>query len=284
MHFAALTTTTFALLGSTLAAPLAEPEPVTLPAPASVQQQIITLQNQIVYLANDIVQSNAANAKKDFSAGLTQFTTLGKAVLIPAGYACPPITANGRPTEKNTVLEFLQDSQSSLQDLSLKLQTPLARPKKINADFCSALADYRLVQYYATDLVGTKPSSLVSALAAAPVFDLTRFESTYLNGLIALEALIAALNTAGADAKTAMRSAQVAIANYETAAVLRRGECAQYKTAAPTSAKEAMKQVQTIETDVQKAFADKKALNGKAFDDFCRIDAFVVSVNSFVGA
>lgn len=284
MHFAALTTTIFALLGSALAAPLAEPEPVALPAPASVQQQIITLENQIVYLANDIVQSNAGAAKQHFSAGLAQFTNLGKAVLTPAGYTCPPLTANGRPTEKNTVLEFLQDSQSSLQSLSLKLQNPLARPKKINNDFCSALADYRLVEYYATNLVATKPSSLVSSLAATPLFDLPKFESTYLSAQIALEALIAALNTPGADNKTAMRNAQLAVTNYKTAAVLRRGECAQYKIAAPKGVKEAVRQVQTVETEVQKAFADKKAGNGKAFEDFCRIEAFMVSVNSFVGA
>lgn len=283
MHFSTITAASLVLLGSTMAAPVAEPEPIALPAPASVQQQIVTLENQIVYLANDIVQSNSANGKKDYAAGDSQFRALGKKVLS-AGYTCPPSTAMGRPTEKNTVLEFLQSSQEDLQDLSLKLQNPKARPMKINNDFCSAYANYQLTEYYIDNLLGASVSSLSLAVAAAPVFDLTKYETTYLATQVALEALIAALNTAGADTKTAMRNAQLAVANYQTAAVLRNGECPLLNIVAPTTAKQAIKQVQGIETDVQKAFSDKKAKNGKAFDDFCRINSFMVSVNSFVGA
>ena len=285
MYFSTLTTVSVALLGTTLAAPVANPEPVALPAPASVQNQIINLENRIVYLANSIVQSNAPAAKSDWAAGNAQFTTLGKSVLTPSDYSCPPLTANGRPTDKNTVLEFLQTTQEDLADLSLKLQNPNARPKRINNDFCAAYANFKLTQYYAEEIVGSAPSALSLALAAKPVFDLSKYESTYLSSQIALEALIAALNTAGADTKTAMKNAQLAIGNYKTAAVLPKGgECPQLKIAAPKTAEEAIKQVQRIETDVQKAFDDKKAKNGKAFDDFCRIEAFLASVNSFVGA
>lgn len=283
MIFSTITAFSLALLGSTLAAPLADPEPIALPAPASVQQQIITLQNQIVYLANDIVQSNAAAAKTDYAAANTQFQALSK-VVLSAGYTCPPLTANGRPTEKNTVFEFLQTSQSGLQNLSLKLQNPKARQGRINNDLCSAYANLQLTEYYATTSITTSTSSLSAALAAAPVFDLTKFESTYLASQVALEALIAALNTAGADTKTAMKNALLAIKNYQTAAVLRAGQCPAVKIVAPKNAKEAIKMVQGVEVDVQRAFADKKALNGKAFDDFCRIDSFMVAINSFVGA
>lgn len=279
MHFSTITAASLALVGSAMAAPA----PVALPAPASVQQQVITLENQIVYLANDIVQSNAANAEKDYAAGDSQFKALSTAVLSP-GYTCPPSTAMGRPTEKNTVLEFLQTAQGSLQNLSLKLQNPKARPQKINNDLCNAYSAYKLTEYYVDEIISTSVSSLSLAVAATPKFDLTKYETTYLASLVSLEALISALNTAGSDTKTAMKNAQLAIKNYQTAAVLRDGECPLLNIVAPKNAKQAIKQVQGIETDVQKAFSDKKALNGKAFDDFCRINSFLVSVNSFVGA
>lgn len=279
MQFTTVTAASLALLGSAVAAPA----PIALPAPASVQQSIITLENTIVYISNDIVQSNAANGKKDYTTADSQFKSLEK-VVLSSGYTCPPSTANGRPTDKNTVLEYLQTAQSDLQDLSLKLQNPKARPMKINNDLCNAYAAFSLTEYYIDSVLGGSTSSLSLAVAAAPTFDLTKYETTYLAAQVALEALISALNTVGSDTKTAMNNAQLAIENYQTAAVLRAGECPVVKIAAPKNAKEAIKQVQTVETEVQKAFSDKKALNGKAFDDFCSINSYLVSVNSFVGA
>lgn len=119
-----------ALAGSAAAAP-------THP---KIQAQILALENQIVTVINDIVQSSP-NLKNDWNAGATQFGTLANKLDGPQ--PCSIFTP-GTPKNAEQAIRALQTSQTNLMLLSLDLQNPANSIEEgdLHADVCTALQYY----------------------------------------------------------------------------------------------------------------------------------------------
>jgi hypothetical protein len=137
---AAFIATTFALASSAFAAP-------THP---KLQQSILTLENQILYVINDITQSSS-NLKADYATGVAQFGVLANKLQGPL--PCAPFVP-GHPSTKKQAITALQTSQTSLMQLSLDLQNPENSIPEgdLHPDVCQALDYYAAVANFVADL------------------------------------------------------------------------------------------------------------------------------------
>ena len=123
--------TAFALVGSAIAAP----------TPAQMlQESIIMLENQIVYVINDMVQSSA-NLKSDYAKGMTEFEALVKK--LEGSMPCAASTV-GQPSTMMQAINDLHMSQENLILLSLALQNPGAAGE-VPMDVCKAWDCYAAV-------------------------------------------------------------------------------------------------------------------------------------------
>ncbi|KAF7186597.1 hypothetical protein HII31_12006 [Pseudocercospora fuligena] len=264
--------------------------PVQLPASQNTQVQIINLQATIVNLSDDIVKTNRAKAKSDYNSADTQFTNIGKIVKTPTSYQCPPPTSNGRITSAENALTALNTTQTQLSTLALHLQDTASSTKLINSDFCSAYSNLESINYYITSILGT-PSNGASNLAittssSSTGYDANKLDQTYQSSLVALEALIAALNITGASqqSKDAFNKVEAALETYGQAANPGVGSCPLIKLGGVETRQEAVDAVKNVELQVQEVYADIRAQNGEAHGDFCKINAYMTGVKGFVGA
>ncbi|KXS99093.1 hypothetical protein AC578_3523 [Pseudocercospora eumusae] len=286
-----------AVFGLASAAPHANPEaepapvPVQLPASQNTQVQIINLQATIVKLADDIVKTNQDKAKNDYNTAKTQFTNIGNIVKTPTSYQCPPPTSNGRISSAENALIALNTTQNHLSTLSLHLQDTASSNALINSDFCSAYSNLKSINYYIFSILGT-PSNGASnspiSLSASPGYDANKLDQTYQSSLVALEALIAALNITGASpqSKDAFQKAEIALESYAQAANHPDvGNCAlKTKIRGVRTRQDAVEFVYVVERTVQEVYVDVRAQNGEVEGDFCKIDAYMKGVGGFVGA
>lgn len=138
MKTAAIVSATLALAGSSIAAPA--------PSRATMQNQILTLEVQILNVINDIVQSST-NLVNDYNTGLTQFSTLSNELDGPL--PCAPFVP-GRPSTKKQAIKALQTSQEGLMQLSLDLQNPALTIKNsdFHGDVCTALDYYVAISQF----------------------------------------------------------------------------------------------------------------------------------------
>lgn len=269
---------------------LASAVPVQLPASSNTQVQIINLQATIVNLADDIVKTNQAKAKSDYDSANTQFTNIGNIVKTPTSYQCPPPTSNGRITSAENALIALNATQNGLSTLSLHLQDKASSNNLINSNFCSAYSNLQSISYYITSILGT-PSNGASNLAittssSSTGYDSNKLDQTYQSSLVALEALIAALNITGTSqqSKDAFTKAEDALETYGQAANPGVGSCPLIKIGGVETRQKAVDAVKNVELKVQEVYADTRAQNGEAHGDFCKITAYMTGVKGFVGA
>lgn len=156
MKLAAITAA-LALAGSTLAAPYpqtnttlaaqAAPAAAAAPAPrTNIQNQIQTLEIQIVNVINDIVQSSST-LSSNYETGTNQFAALTQKLQGPQ--PCGVFTP-GKPSSKKRAVASLNSAQQSLMQLSLDLQNPANKipAGDFHADVCTAWGYYGAVQYY----------------------------------------------------------------------------------------------------------------------------------------
>jgi len=132
--------TALALAGSAFAAPAPN---------VALQKDIQTLEITILNVMNDIVQLNKAGLKKDYATGTSEFAALIPKVSGPQ--SCSPFVP-GRPNTADGAVKFLQQSQLSLQQLSLDLMNPAktAAHGDFHADVCSAWGFYSGVSTFAS--------------------------------------------------------------------------------------------------------------------------------------
>ncbi|KXT12289.1 hypothetical protein AC579_5657 [Pseudocercospora musae] len=281
-----------AVFGLTSAAPLANPEaepvPVQLPATQNTQIQIINLQATIVNLADDIVKTNQARAKSDYNSANTQLTNIGNIVKTPKSYQCPPPTSNGRISSAKNALIALNTTQNNLSTLSLHLQDTSSSNDLINSDFCSAYSNLQSINYYIFSILGTASngaSNLAITTSSSTGYDANKLDQTYQSSLVALEALIAALNITGASqqSRDAYKKAEAVLETYRQAANPDVGSCPLSKIRGVETRQDAVNSVYVIEKTVQEVYADTRAQNGEAHRHFCKIDAYLLGVKGFVG-
>ena len=275
---------TFALLSSTFASPIATR------AVDGAQKQITVIENKIGCLANKFVQSDAAAAKEDYAAGATEFDSLAKVVLA-TDFTCPVSTAKGYISERNTALEALQWSQDDLDDLSQFAKNSTVGSKGMNDAFCGAYSNFKLVRYFSEELVGDIPSAI--AFDGQPVFNETRFISTFRALNVALESLTVALaaepataqsGAVGEESKTALQIVATAVTNFKTAGLAPDGVCPQVRIAPPDTPALTIERVALMSEDAKLARDDKIAGSEEAAGDFCRVQNGVLAVNAFVVA
>lgn len=253
--------------------------PVQLPATQSTQLDIQYLQQTIVNLANDIVQTNPSAAQGEYNTAEDQFTSIGDQVLTPTNYACPVGGGMGRPDTAESALSFLNATQNDLSDLSLHLQDTASSTELINNNYCNAKSALELIEYYVFNVLG-QPEESNAKLSPT-------LEETYVVTLIALEALKGALNltpegqAATSEDKTSYTNAQAAIKAFGDAAEPGKGSCPALALEAKDR-DDAIKYTLSLEKEVEAAYADTKSGNGTAHGDFCYISIYLAGVGSYV--
>ena len=266
------------LLTALALASISRAVPVQLPATQTTQIDIQNLQQTIVSLANDIVQTNPSAAQSEYNTAEGRFSSIGGQVLTPTTYACPVGGGMGRPTTAESALSFLNATQNDLSDLSLHLQDTASSTELINDNYCNAKGALELIEYYVFNVLG-QPEESDARLSPS-------LDATYLVTLIALEELKSALNltpegqAATAEDKTAYANVQNAIKAFGDAAKPGAGSCPAIAVEAHDR-DDALKFTQSLENEVEAAYNDTKA--GKpAHGDFCYISIYELGVGSYV--
>jgi hypothetical protein len=276
MFYQPIALAALSLLGLSTAVPVPDPVTAALPASPELQNSIISLELNLVYLINDFVQSNVAGAKNDYYSAQAKFVQLGQAV--SDAYSCDSPSYGGRIETQKEAIDALHTSQDNLAQLSLDLQNSNSPSKTIDDDFCAAYTSFQRVDYYTFNIL------------AAPVKRDLDLAGAYTDSLVALEAVIATLNVlpegapASDAARTAWKNAQSKLGVYQSAANPSGSVCPPSYAYPATDKYSAVSSILRAELAVQDVFADTRAQNGEAFGDFCNIDAFMAAVNAFIGA
>lgn len=290
MHYTSVALSALSLISISHAAPAAKRQ-ATLPAPQAVQQAIVNLENTIVYLTNDIVQTNQANAENDYNTAQSQFSSIETSVKTGS---CPPLTYQGEITTADGAITALNATQNNLAQLSLDLQNTASSQDTINNDYCTAYGTFFATKNYIFTILGTSQNGASNKAVAAALnaegYDPNKLGQTWTATEVALEALISALNNipsgqpASSEAKTAYTNAQNTIATFKKAAdAAGPVKCPTYATGA-TDPKSAIDDVYVVERAAQSAYSDTTANNGKNVPDFCEVADYMSAVNYYVKA
>lgn len=289
--YSSLALSALALLSVSHAAPLVERQ-ATLPAPPEVQQAIVNLENTIVYLTNDIVQTNQANAENDFNTAQSQFVGIEKSVTTGD---CPPLIYHGQITTAQGAIDSLNTTQNNLAQLSLDLQNSQSSQDTINNDYCTSYGTFFATKEYVFNILGTSQNGAsnepVAASLNAEGYDPNKLGQTYTATEVALEALISALNniapgqSASSEGKTAYTNAENTIATFSKAADASGPvSCPEYSLPGAADPKSAIDDVYVIERTLQSAYSDTTANSGQTIPDFCKIASYMTAVNAYINA
>ncbi|KAK4505484.1 hypothetical protein PRZ48_003447 [Zasmidium cellare] len=291
MQYTSVALSALTLLGVSHAAPAVKRQ-ATLPAPPATQQSIVNLENTIVYLTNDIVQTNQGNAENDFNTADSQFTGIEKSVTTGS---CPPLIYQGEITTAEGAITALNTTQNNLAQLSLDLQNTASSQDTINNDYCTAYGTFFATKNYIFTILGTSQNGASNKAVAETVnsegYDPNKLGQTWTATEVALEALISALNNipsgqpASSEAKTAFTNAENTIATFSKAADASAPHSCPASTApGATDPKSAIDDVYVVERTAQSAYSDTTANNGQTLNDFCKIASYMSAVNAYVKA
>lgn len=291
MQYTSVTLSALALLGASHAAPAIKRQ-ATLPASQETQEEIINLENTIVYLTNDIVQTNHESAVNDYNTAQSLFT--GVQVDFPletCGISAHQITI----TTAKEAITALNSTQNDLALLSLNLQNTASSQQTLQNDYCAAYWPFAATKNYVFDILGTPENGdsnqAVAASTNSQGYDPVKLGQTYTATEVALEALISALHNipsgqpSSSQAKTAFTNAENTIATFSRAAnASAPHSCPLDTVPGATDSQGAINEVYVVERAVQTAYADTTADNGKKLVDFCTISAYMSATDDYVKA